>query len=178
MSFDTPFINRLQSHNKQAFAEFYATTTDGFWRFLQSRYFIDDSTKDDLIHDYYVKIRRVIAQYNHDYSFETRYRTIFRNHIKDFFKASHEVHEDSIILEVADEYSALEALELDFQKAQLDTALLTLDTDSALIVTLRYSEQKEYSEIAEIVGMTESTVRQRLSRALKSLKKEISKINK
>lgn len=69
-------------------------------------------------------------------------------------------------------------MELNFQKAQLDKALGTLDEDSALIVTLRYSEQKEYSEIAEIVWMTESTVRKRLSRSLKALKKEILKINK
>jgi RNA polymerase sigma-70 factor (ECF subfamily) len=178
MSFEKKFVTSLQTHNRQAFAEFYNTTIDGFWRFLQSRYFLDDNTKDDLIHDYYVKIWRVLPQYNPEYNFETRYRTIFRNHIKDFFKASHEVHDEITIQNIQVEGSQLDRLELDFQKAQLDKALLTLDADSALIVTLRYSEQKEYKEIAAIVGMTESTVRKRLSRSLKALKKHILSINK
>lgn len=173
MPFDTELVSLLQQHDKQAFAVFYDATIDGFWRFLQSRYFIDDSTKYDLIQDYYVKIRRVLPQYNPAYSFETWYWTIFRNHIKDFFKSKHEIHDDTKLEDIQEEGTQLDRLEIDFQKSQLDDALRTLDTDSAMIITLRYSEHKEYKEIAKIVWMTESTVRKRLSRALKSLKKEI-----
>ena len=175
MSFTSHFIQTLKTHNQQAFSRFYTDTFDWFWRFLQSRYFLDDTTKDDLIHDYYIKIRRVIDQYDDAWSFETRYWTIFRNHIKDYFKASRETHNDLLLEPLSTDAEQLTMVELEFKKEQLDKALWTLDNDSALIVTLRYLEQKEYKEIAMIVWMTESTVRKRLSRALKALKQEILK---
>lgn len=173
MVFDKSFIALFISKDQQAFASFYEGTVDHFWRFLQSRYYIDDATKDDLIHEYYIKIWRVVDQYDPAYSFETRYRTIFRNLIKDYFKSSSEVHSDILLEPVSVEAEQKKLMSLDFEKKQLDLALATLDEDTALIVTLRFLEEKEYSEIAEIVKMTESTVRKRLSRALKQLRKNI-----
>jgi RNA polymerase sigma-70 factor (ECF subfamily) len=173
MSFDQSFIILLISKDQQAFATFYEETVDYFWKFLQSRYYIDDATKDDLIHEYYIKVWRVVDQYDPTYSFETRYWTIFRNLIKDHFKASSEIHSDVLLEPVSVEAEQKKLMSLDFQKKQLDAALATLDEDTALIVTLRFLEEKEYSEIAQIVEMTESTVRKRLSRALKQLRNSL-----
>lgn len=175
MSFDSTFISKLQQHDSAAFAEFYDHTADYFWRFLQWRYTLTDAEKNDLVHDFYIKFWRVIDQYDTQFGFETRYRTIFRNLIKDYFKsATNMIHEDILIEEQFEESTQLEEINYIFQNELLEKELAYLDEATYTIITLRYLEEKEYHEIAEIVWMTESTVRKRLSRGLAHLKDSIS----
>ena len=55
--------------------------------------------------------------------------------------------------------------------------LNTLDEKYRLIVVLYYVEGFKISEISQLLGMSKNTVKTRLSRARKSLKKEYEEIN-
>jgi len=57
----------------------------------------------------------------------------------------------------------------------LNEQIRELDTIDQSILTLRYFEHKGYSEIAEILGKREGTMRMRASRALDKLKKLLAK---
>lgn len=52
-------------------------------------------------------------------------------------------------------------------------ACLRLPTDQRVAVVLRYYEQREYAEIADLTGVREGTVRSRVSRGLVALRAEL-----
>ena len=52
-------------------------------------------------------------------------------------------------------------------------ACLRLPTDQRVAVVLRYYEQREYAEIADLTGVREGTVRSRVSRGLAALRTEL-----
>lgn len=52
-------------------------------------------------------------------------------------------------------------------------ACLRLPTDQRVAVVLRYYEQREYAEIADLTGVREGTARSRVSRGLAVLREEL-----
>lgn len=54
--------------------------------------------------------------------------------------------------------------------AQLETHLLALSPDERLLLTMRYSEQLPFSELATIFGRPQSVLKMRVHRALKKLR--------
>ena len=52
-------------------------------------------------------------------------------------------------------------------------ACLRLPADQRVAVVLRYYEQRDYAEIAELTGVREGTVRSRVSRGLAALRTEL-----
>lgn len=66
-----------------------------------------------------------------------------------------------------------EILNLEFENEKIKNAILQLDTLSQEVVSLKFIEEKSYPEIAEILGVSQDTVRQRCSRALKQLKQKL-----
>lgn len=52
-------------------------------------------------------------------------------------------------------------------------ACLRLPSDQCVSVVLRYYEQREYAEIADLTGVREGTVRSRVSRGLATLRTEL-----
>ena len=61
-------------------------------------------------------------------------------------------------------------LEQDFELDQIKDAMQNLDALSREIVFLRFIEDKSYAEIEEQLLISQDTIRQRISRALKKLK--------
>jgi RNA polymerase sigma-70 factor (ECF subfamily) len=62
---------------------------------------------------------------------------------------------------------------LDEQKGRLNAALAKLSPDAQAVVTLRYLEGLSAPEIADELGITPAAARQRLSRALRVLRREL-----
>ena len=61
-------------------------------------------------------------------------------------------------------------LQQDFELDQIMEAMQSLDFLSREIIFLRYIEDRSYSEIEEQLLISQDTIRQRISRALKKLK--------
>jgi RNA polymerase sigma-70 factor (sigma-E family) len=59
------------------------------------------------------------------------------------------------------------------ERRRLWVACQALPVPQRTAVVLRYYEQLEYAEIAEIMGVREATVRSRVSRAMASLRREL-----
>jgi len=57
-------------------------------------------------------------------------------------------------------------------KSEIMAALGRLDARSRMVVILRYMEDMEISEIAEVTGINENSVKSLLSRAIKKMSKE------
>jgi RNA polymerase sigma-70 factor (ECF subfamily) len=63
------------------------------------------------------------------------------------------------------------------QKGIVDQIINSLPDQQRIIIQLREIEGYEFAQIAEILGLSESTVRVNLSRARKTIKEELVKIN-
>jgi RNA polymerase sigma factor (sigma-70 family) len=61
-------------------------------------------------------------------------------------------------------------LEIDFQFKQIEDAMKQLDLESRELIYLKFIEEKNNTEIADILQISNDNVRQKLSRALKKLK--------
>ena len=61
-------------------------------------------------------------------------------------------------------------METDFQFKQIEDAMKQLDLESRELIYLKFIEEKDNMEIADILQISNDNVRQKLSRSLKKLK--------
>lgn len=151
-----------------------------FFRYIKANYFISKPDAEDIISDFYVKFWEGVKSYKEDHSFTAYFRTIFKNTIKDFFKKNSDTPFTQ--LQTDDEWERFEdtlvddtdlgkLLENDFQFEQIASAMKSLDDMSKDIIYFKFIEEKTNEEISFITWTSNEMIRQRLSRAIKHLKK-------
>lgn len=178
--FDIEHIKKLKQQDQNAFNQFYLETVDMFFRYINANYFINKQDAEDIISDFYVKFWEWVKSYKEDQSFSAYFRTIFKNTIKDFFKKNSdtpftdlqtnedwEAFEDTLV----DDLDLTKLLENDFKFEQIEKAMKRLDDVSKDIIYFRFIEEKTNEEISSITWSSNEMIRQRLSRAIKQLKK-------
>lgn len=185
-SFDKEFLGRLKVQDHNAFDEFYLKSVDMFFRYVKSNYFLPDEEIEDVLSRYFIKQRDAFPKLDLDKSFSAYVWTIFKNTLKDHFKKMKDISFSVIDAaggdSTSDEYSAsfedqLEddldlgaVLNLNFQIEQIELAMQELDDLNKDIIYLKYIEEKSNQEIAEYLQISNDSVRQRCSRAIKQLK--------
>jgi len=176
MVFDHDFIALLRKHDAASFEHLYQETSDQFYRYCKTYYFLDDAQIDDLIGEFYVKLRSVLPNLNPDYNLNAYLRTMFKNWCKDYFKKRKEVYgtDDQIQIRSGDpeddsDPDQLDLMEQHFQYDQIKQSLTQLDYVSQQIIQLKYIEHQDYAQISQITGLTQANVRQKCSRVLRQL---------
>lgn len=176
MWLDKQLIQRIQARDKKAFAQLYEQTADQLYRFVAWRYSLRKPEINDIIGDFYLKLRRVIDKYDDSYKFESFFRTVFRNMLKDYFKKSSEKH-DSIIVDErvsTDPDAMLKRIQWNYQMDSIKKAMGELDELSYQVIIWRYVDQLSYDEISSLCNLQSQAVRKRLSRALLKIKDLLS----
>jgi len=69
-----------------------------------------------------------------------------------------------------DDFDMFELLEADFKMKEIEDAMKKLDLESKEIIYLKFIEEKDNIEIAQILEISNENVRQKISRSLKKLK--------
>lgn len=160
------------------FADLYLQSVDIFFRYLQHHYRIDTATIQDIIGDYFIKLRDALTDYNPKRSLHAYMRTIFKNNLKDYFKKHKMTHfgrlEDenahSFEETLEDEATSLRSfLQQSFQHEVIQKEIEQLDGESKDIIHFKFVEQYTYKEIAKILGIKEANVRQKTKRIIKKL---------
>ncbi len=177
--FDQTLIEKLKQQDHAAFHTFYLQTVDQFFRYLQANYYISAEDCNDIIADFYVKRRNAATKYDWRSKFSYYVWIVFKNIVKDYFKKNtdlpftqlqpdteQESFEDGLI----DEEDIVSILEVDFTYEHILDAMQQLSTTDKEIIFFRFIEEKSTSEIAEICEVPDTTIRKRLSRAIKNLK--------
>lgn len=179
LQFTTEFIKKLKQQDHSAFNEFYLRTVDIFSRYIKTNYFINQEDSQDIISDFYVKFREWVKKYDEKLSFSGYFWTIFKNTIKDYFKKKkdipftdleqddQEVGFDEILI---DEEDISELLQIDFEFEKIQEAIKELDDGSKDVIYRKFIEEKTNEEIESILWISNDNVRQRLSRAIRTLK--------
>lgn len=179
VNFDKEFIDKLIKQDQQAFNEFYLKTVDIFFRYLNSYYFLDKTESEDIISDFYVKWRDTVKKYDWKQSFSGFVWIVFKNLVKDNIKKHKEMsfssfdnNDDWTSFEenIQDDFDIFELLESDFEYQHIEEAMQQLDPDCREIIYLKFIEEKDNSEISELLQISNENMRQKLSRSLKKLK--------
>ncbi len=179
-TFDKEFLIRLKNQDHNAFDKFYLKSVNMFFRYVKSHYFLDDEEIEDIISHYYIKQRAVFPKLDLDKSFSAYVWTIFKNTLKDYFKKTRELSfsqmlskdddDSSFEDQLSDDFDITEFLNTDYQIEQISSAMQQLDDINRDIIYFKYIEEKSYQEIADILQISNDSLRQRHSRAIKQLK--------
>jgi len=179
IDFELQFKQLLIQQDEPTFNDFYQDTVDIFYRYLKSNYFLSPEETEDVISDFYVKCRNGLPKYDLNQNFSGYIWMIFKNNLKDFFKKredtpftllSNETEKADFSDGVADPNDFTELLESDFSFEYIQQAMKELDTISQEVIFLKFIEEKDYEEIADILHLSQDAVRQKCSRALKQLR--------
>lgn len=178
--FEKEHIKKLKTQDQNAFNQFYLQTVDMFFRYINANYFIPKQDTEDIISDFYVKFWEWVKSYKEDWSFSAYFWTIFKNTIKDFFKKNSDTpftalqtNEESESFEdtLADDIDLTKLLEKDFKFDHIKNAMKRLDDASKDVIYFKFIEEKTNEEIVLLTWLSNEVIRQRLSRAIKQLKK-------
>ena len=178
IDFILAFKQLLVQQDEEAFNKFYIETVDIFFRYLRSNYFIDEDDMQDIIADFYIKCWNGFPTFDLNQNFSGRVWSVFKNTLKDFWKKRWETAFSEIDLDgeitfedsLEDEEDFTQILDNEYSYEQIQHAMYELDEISKEIISLKYIEDKNYSEISKILWISQDLVRQRCSRALKALR--------
>ncbi|MBL8750209.1 MAG: sigma-70 family RNA polymerase sigma factor [Planctomycetes bacterium] len=139
---------------------------------------------EDLAQEVFLKVFRAIGTFDRKRAkFTTWVYTFVRNHCYDVLKrrripttSLHAVGEDQAPRELPDRRELRP--EQDAENAELGRrigeALASLGEDQRMVFVLREYEDLDYSEIAQITGVNEGTVKSRLFRAKEALRQHLA----
>jgi len=160
LNFDEKFINSLKNQDHSVFNVFYTKTVDSFFRYIKSNYYFDKQDIEDIISDFYVKVWDAMKKYDKNFSFPAYIWTILKNTIKDYLKKNNDLSfstlnnnnssssfEDNLV----DEEDLILMLDLNFKFDQIEKAIKQLDDISRDIIYLKFIEEKNNSEIENIL---------------------------
>lgn len=91
-SYDTSFLKKLQQRDDAAFSVLYNDTVDMFFRYLKVTYFLGDEEINDLLSSFYVKLWENLKRLDPKTGLSSWMWTIFKNLVKDNFKAHSSIH--------------------------------------------------------------------------------------
>lgn len=173
---DKELREKLVQKDEQAYNVLYGKTVNIFFRYVKSHYFIRDEEVEDILGDFYFKFWRVVSNYNDEFKFETYLWVVFKSVINDHFrknKHQYMVWEEVLEWKEGNEKEMLDFMEEDFQMGQIQDAMKKLTDSERELLFLKFIEEKTYEELEDFLGISQESLRQRVSRTLRRLKEMI-----
>ncbi|SHJ76592.1 RNA polymerase sigma-70 factor, ECF subfamily [Clostridium cavendishii DSM 21758] len=140
----------------------------------------DKEASEDISQETFITVYNKLYQYNNEYKFSNWILQIAKNKALDYIRKFRRVYEANIEECVdlkSNEKSPEESYEYKETKGYIRKFIDSLDTIDKQIFILRYSNEKTFFEISEILDMKESTVKRHYYNAreefLKIYKKNI-----
>ncbi|GAF63323.1 RNA polymerase sigma factor SigW [Bacillus sp. TS-2] len=130
----------------------------------------------DLLQEVFIKLYHQIDKYNGKGSFAGWLHRVTVNHCLDTFRK----HEYKIKKEEIQDYASEESQQPDViylqkeNQRQLEKLISSLPEDERFIILLRYSNELSYEEIAESLNIPVTTVRNKLHRAKKKMRQNLT----
>ena len=125
---------------------------------------------EELTQDTFLKAFRHLSSFKAESNFSTWiYRIAYNTAISAVRKKKYDLFDmdDTLLANISDEQ--IDDTLSEVQIAKLNKAMKKLDADERAVITLFYMEDKPVSEIALILGMTESNTKVKLHRIRKKL---------
>ncbi|MBN1764073.1 MAG: RNA polymerase sigma factor [Sedimentisphaerales bacterium] len=170
------------ARNAAAFSTLYRLHYDGVFRYCVHRLF-NRAVAEDVTSTIFLKVVENLPRFRgDDKAFRCWLYKIATNTINSYLRGK--LKQKKLfqnLKEQASEYSKDDSDETGDnpgKPAFLQKAMHSLKSRHQTVITLRFFENMDYTEIARIVGASEATVRSQVSRALDKLRKIIAALEK
>jgi len=164
-------IQEIRKGNKSAFSFFYDKYVDSVYRFIFIRVGVEDVARD-LTSECFLKIFEFLKKEEVE-NFRAFIFKIARRKIIDFYRERSKKHTDSLDDVPEGELKNDDDLPLNYDLKKLKEAVSQLKEEYQEPVLLHYFEGFSWKEIADILDVSPSTLRQRAHRGIKLLKKNL-----
>lgn len=169
------YIDRVRSGSIHAFEELVEYNTP-FVMSVCLSHMKNKHDAEDACQEVFLKVWRNLSRFRGDSMFTTYLYTVSRNTCLDMLKKQTSTEEIPETLADRQNTPEDEYIEREFQNAVWE-CLEALDTDMKTVLLLREKADMSYSEIAETLGISEGTVKSRISRAREKLLKALREKN-
>ena len=170
-------ISRARGGDRDAFGELVEQYRDNVYR-LAYRMCGNAYDADEAAQEAFVAAWRALPNFRGDAKFSTWLYRLTTNAAIDVMRREkrHQTVGDGEMIEVADDAdSPQETVERTEQQETVQKALATLSEEYREVLLLRYMEELDYAEIAEVLQLPSGTVKSRINRAKAALKAALLK---
>ena len=170
-------ISRARGGDREAFGALVEQYRDNVYR-LAYRMCGNAYDADEAAQEAFVAAWRALPNFRGDAKFSTWLYRLTTNAAIDVMRREkrHKAVGDGEMIEVADDAdSPQETVERTEQQEAVQKALATLSEEYREVLLLRYMEELDYAEIAEVLQLSSGTVKSRINRAKAALKTALLK---
>ena len=170
-------ISRARDGDREAFGALVEQYRDNVYR-LAYRMCGNAYDADEAAQEAFVAAWRALPNFRGDAKFSTWLYRLTTNAAIDVMRREkrHKAVGDGEMVEVADDTdSPQETVERTEQQEAVQKALATLSDEYREVLLLRYMEELDYAEIAEVLKLPSGTVKSRINRAKAALKTALLK---
>ena len=170
-------ISRARGGDREAFGTLVEQYRDNVYR-LAYRMCGNAYDADEAAQEAFVAAWRALPNFRGDAKFSTWLYRLTTNAAIDVMRREkrHQTVGDGEMIEVADDAdSPQETVERTEQQEAVQKALATLSEEYREVLLLRYMEELDYAEIAEVLQLPSGTVKSRINRAKAALKTALLK---
>lgn len=170
-------ISRARTGDREAFGALVEQYRDNVYR-LAYRMCGNAYDADEAAQEAFVAAWRALPNFRGDAKFSTWLYRLTTNAAIDVMRREkrHKAVGDGEMMEVADtSNSPQETVERTEQQEAVQRALATLSAEYREVLLLRYMEELDYAEIAEVLKLPSGTVKSRINRAKAALKSALLK---
>ncbi|MBB4825225.1 RNA polymerase sigma-70 factor (ECF subfamily) [Sporosarcina luteola] len=170
------WIRQVLAGDKQAFANIINKYKNPLYATIL-RMTKNPQDAQDLVQDAFIKVYRNLHKYDGSGPFSGWLYRVAINHCMDEFRKKRystvqvQMDEEKIVNPTHPEIVFLKKE----KSRQLERLISTLPVDERLIILLRYVNEISYEEIAELMGVPLSTVRNKLHRAKKKMRETVKR---
>jgi len=185
--FSQELIDAAIRGEEEAYTELYRKTQASTYVTVKAL-ISDEDTALDIVQDSYIKAFKNLAQLQDHDKFRPWIKRIAHNRAVDYLRAAKPVLFSSIVPDDSDEAIQIEDtrpenipdIAIDRQEtARLISEILdSLPTDQRAVVTMFYYEQLSVGEIAQLLGLSEGTVKSRLNYGRKKVEVKVRDLEK
>ena len=170
-------ISRARGGDRDAFGELVEQYRDNVYR-LAYRMCGNAYDADEAAQEAFVAAWRALPNFRGDAKFSTWLYRLTTNAAIDVMRREkrHQTVGDGEMVDLADDAdSPQETVERTEQQEAVQKALATLSEEYREVLLLRYMEELDYAEIAEVLQLPSGTVKSRINRAKAALKTALLK---
>lgn len=170
-------ISRARGGDREAFGALVEQYRDNVYR-LAYRMCGNAYDADEAAQEAFVAAWRALPNFRGDAKFSTWLYRLTTNAAIDVMRREkrHQTVGDGEMMELADDAdSPQETVERTEQQEAVQKALATLSEEYREVLLLRYMEELDYAEIAEVLQLPSGTVKSRINRAKAALKTALLK---
>ena len=176
---DEELMLRLLKKEREAFSVLYDRYAGEIVNFFYRRLGKDEDKAQDFLHDLFLKLLNNPEKYTPEKAFRPWLYSIAMNMCRNEYR-SLKVREDyrlSGFPVISGSFEGSETIDMKLFEKELTTRLSLLDESHREVFLLRFQQELSISEIAELMGCPEGTIKSRLFYTLKALSVQLKVFN-